>query len=121
MTDTQAIDILIVDDEQGVRDSFQLILEDQYKLAFACNGADAFDMINDLTPRLILLDLKMPKVNGLELLKQIKAAFPKQKVIIVTGYQSVDVAKETINLGASDYVTKPFDSKTILSLVAKTI
>ncbi len=121
MSNPETIDILIVDDEQGVRDSFQLILEDHYKLAFACNGADAFDMISDCRPKLILLDLKMPKVNGLELLKQIKTAFPTQKVIIVTGYQSVDVAKETIALGAVNYVTKPFDSKTILKLVAEVI
>ena len=109
--------ILIVDDEEGVRESFKLILEDDYNLRFAMNGLEAIELLKSFTPSLMLLDIKMPKTHGMEILKQIKKAKPKLPVIIVTGYQSVEMAQEAIKNGASDYIPKPFDSKQILKAV----
>ena len=111
--------ILIVDDEEGIRESFKLILGDFYTLSFACNAADALDKIDQNPPHLMLLDIKMPKMNGLDFLKQLKVKKPKLPVIIVTGYQSVETAQEAIRNGASDYIPKPFDSKDILEAVKK--
>ena len=112
--------ILIVDDEEGIRESFKLILGDFYALSFAQNAADALDKIERTPlPHLILLDIKMPKMNGLELLKQLKTKNPSLPVIIVTGYQSVETAQEALKNGASDYIPKPFDSKEILEAVRK--
>jgi len=109
--------ILIVDDEEGIRESFKLILGDMYHLSFAENGDEAMDKISSDNPSLVLLDIKMPRVNGLEVLKQIKNVQPKLPVIIVTGYQSVETAQEAVKNGASDYIPKPFESKQILSVV----
>ena len=109
--------ILIADDEEGIRESFKLILEDQYDLEFANNGVEALARLKTLTPDLVLLDIKMPKIHGLEILRQIKSDKPNLPVIIVTGYQSVETAQEAIKSGASDYIPKPFDSKQILKAI----
>ena len=113
--------ILICDDEEGIRESFKLILEDQYNLKFATNGPEALEMLKTLNPALMMLDIKMPKIHGLEVLKQIKQLKPKLPVIIVTGYQSVEMAQEALKLGAADYIPKPFDSKSILRVVEQGI
>ena len=67
---------------------------------------------------LVLIDIKMPKVNGMEILRQVKRMKPKLPVIIVTGYQSVETAQEAIRNGASDYIPKPFDSKKVLEVLS---
>lgn len=110
--------ILICDDEEGIRESFKLVLSDLYELRFAENGLKALEMLKDLSPAAMLLDIKMPKLNGMEALKQIKKLKPSLPVIIVTGYQSVELAQEAIKNGAADYIPKPFDSKHILKVVA---
>lgn len=110
--------ILICDDEVGIRESFKLILGDLYDLHFATNGLDALDILKvDPSPDLMLLDIKMPKAHGIEILKQVKKLRPKLPVIIVTGYQSVEMAQEAIKAGAADYIPKPFESKQILKAV----
>ncbi len=114
--------ILICDDEEGLRESFKLILSDKYKLSFATNGLEALEMLEkDGAPDLVILDIKMPKLSGLEILKKIKDKEPKLPVIIVTGYQSVEMAQEALRSGAADYIPKPFESKQILNAVAKAI
>ena len=113
--------LLICDDEEGLRESFKLILADTYNLRFANNGLQAIDLLKTFTPDVLLLDIKMPKINGLEVLKQIKKLKPKLPVIIVTGYQSVETAQEALRNGASDYIPKPFESKQILKAVAQVL
>lgn len=109
--------ILICDDEEGIRESFKLILEDQYHLRFAMNGLEALEMLKSFTPDLMLLDIKMPKMHGMEILKRVKQLQPKLPVIVVTGYQSVEMAQEALKLGAADYIPKPFESKQIINAV----
>ena len=113
--------ILICDDEEGIRESFKLILEDHYDLKFATNGLEALEILKSLSPAAMLLDIKMPKIHGLEILKRVKEAHPKLPVIIVTGYQSVEMAQEALKNGAADYIPKPFDSKTIIKTLANII
>ena len=113
--------ILICDDEEGIRESFKLILEEQYQLKFATHGLEALEMLKSFTPDLMLLDIKMPKMHGMEILKKVKQLKPKLPVIIVTGYQSVEMAQEALKLGAADYIPKPFETKEILKAVAQTI
>ena len=110
--------VLICDDEEGIRESFKLILEDNYNLCFANNGLEAIELLKTLTPDLMLLDIKMPKMHGMDILKQIKSLRPSLPVIIVTGYQSVEMAQEAIKNGAADYIPKPFESKQILKAVS---
>ena len=113
--------ILVCDDEEGIRESFKLILEDHYSLRFSHNGLEALEMLKSFTPDLMLLDIKMPKTHGMEILRQIKKSKPKLPVIIVTGYQSVEMAQEALKNGASDYIPKPFDSKHILKAISQTL
>ncbi len=112
--------ILIIDDEEGIRESLKLILEDNYDIILAENPAQGIDIIEKSKDvSLILIDIKMPKMNGLEALKQIKEKRPDIKVIFVTGYKSVETASEAAHLGANGYITKPFKPAEILEAVKK--
>lgn len=114
--------ILICDDEEGIRESFKLILGDKYDLVLTCNGRDCLEALkkNNSIP-LVLLDIKMPKQNGLEVTKEIKRLSPSTKVIVVTGYASAEIAQEAITCGADDYIPKPFESKEILKKVTESL
>ncbi len=113
--------VLVCDDEEGLRESFKLILSDTYELKFASNGLEAMEILKTSTPSAMLLDIKMPKQNGMDTLKQIKKLKPSLPVLIVTGYQSVEMAQEALKHGAADYIPKPFDSKKILATISKII
>ena len=114
--------ILICDDEEGIRESLKLILSDFYELVVISEGDKCLDVLKS-TPdiKLALLDIKMPKVSGLEVLQKIKEKFPKLNVIIITGYKSVETAAEAVRLGASGYIVKPFKSDEILATVRKNV
>ena len=118
-TQTKKQTILVCDDEEGIRESFKLILEDHYDLKFATHGLEALEMLKNLSPALMLLDIKMPKIHGLEILKRVKESYPKLPVIVVTGYQSVEMAQEALKLGAADYIPKPFESKEISAAIQR--
>ena len=105
--------ILICDDEEGVRESLKLILEDDYSLSFASNGSEAIEEVKNSPVDIVILDIKMPKMSGFDILKEIKKISPRVKVIIASGYKSVETAKEAMKLGASEYITKPFDSEKV--------
>ena len=108
--------ILICDDEEGIRESLKLILSDHYDLLLAKDGNQCLELLtNGKDIGLILMDIKMPKTDGLEILRQIKAQRPNLNVIIITGYKSVETATEAVRLGASGYIVKPFKSDDILS------
>jgi len=114
--------ILICDDEEGIRESLKLILGDHYDLILTDSGEQCLNCLaNDKNIGLILLDIKMPKVNGLEVLKSIKEQAPGLDVIIVTGYKSVETASAASSLGACGYIVKPFQSDEILEAVGKII
>jgi len=106
--------ILICDDEEGIRESFGLILKDKYELVFAECGEDCLKTLKENKDiNLILMDIKMPKRNGIEITKEIKRLRPNIKVIVVTGYECAEIAKEATEAGADAYITKPFESKEI--------
>ena len=111
--------LLICDDEKGVRESLNLILEDDYKLDFASSGDQAVQKVNDNAYDGILLDIKMPVKDGLETLEEIRGIAPDVKVIIITGYQSVETAAKAVKLGAVDYITKPFESDEVKEKVGR--
>ena len=91
--------ILICDDEEGVRESLKLILEDDYDLSFATTGNEAIEKTKKELSDLVILDIKMPKMSGLETLKELKKISPNTKVIIASGYKSVEAANEAIKNG----------------------
>lgn len=101
--------ILVVDDAKNIRDSFSLVF-DEYNIVPVANGREALELLrrpNDID--LIVLDVVMPDIDGLELLKEIKSLNKEQKVVIMTGYSTKDVAIEALRFQADDYIEKPFD------------
>jgi len=110
--------VLICDDEEGIRESLKLILEDHYDLILTDGGEQCLSCLDhDRDIGLVLIDIKMPKVDGLEILKHIKQKYPDLKVVVITGYKSVETAAEASRLGAAGYIVKPFDAKEILETV----
>ena len=112
--------VLIIDDEEGVRESLTLILSDYYSLIVTEDAEQGIDCIReDPNIGLVLLDIKMPGHNGLEILEKIKSLNPEVPIVIVTGYKSVETATEAVRLGASGYIVKPFKAEEILDVVRK--
>ena len=109
--------ILVCDDEEGVRETLKHMLDGEYDLSFASDGEAAVEHVKTNDVGLASMDIKMPKMNGLEALRKIKELKPAVRVVIITGYESTDVASEAFNLGADDYITKPFRQQKILSQV----
>ena len=101
--------VLVIDDEMAVNNNIRKILaKKSYKVDQAATKEEALNKIAAKAYELVLLDLRMPGVRGLELLTAIREAQPKARVIIVTGYASIDTAKEAARMGAVDYLPKPF-------------
>lgn len=118
----ESVKIVIVDDEQIVRESLQhWFEEDGYHVDVY---EDAFDVLKDITPGkwdIMLVDIRMPKMSGLELLEKIKEVDPESIVIIITAYASVPTAVQALKSGAFDYVTKPIDPDELSHLVSKAL
>ncbi len=109
--------ILIADDEEGIRESLQLILGEEYDLAFAKDGEETLAKMTGEPFELVLLDIKMPKLDGLEVLRRLKDTNLTTPVLVLTAYQSVELAKEAVKLGAQNYLPKPFEREQILNAV----
>lgn len=109
--------ILIVDDELGPRESLRMILKDHFSLAFATNGNEAVEQVKADRADLVIMDMKMPVMDGMQALKLMKEHNPYLPVIMVTGYGTIDTAVEAMKVGAFDYITKPFDSFSLLHKV----
>jgi DNA-binding NtrC family response regulator len=118
-TEESGLRILVVDDDQGIRESLQAILDEAYSLAFAVNGAMALDIIDGNDFDLVLLDLSLPKVGGLEVLKAIKREHSDIDVIIVSATDKAKEAISAMQAGAYGYITKPFEPDEILSTVTR--
>ncbi len=100
---------LIIDDEVGINNNIRKILEKKgYAIDQAVSKDEALEKIDARTYPIIMLDLKMPGVHGLELLQSIRAKRPESMVVIITGYASIETAVETARMGAVGYVSKPF-------------
>jgi two-component system nitrogen regulation response regulator NtrX len=111
--------VLIVDDEEAIRQSLQMMFEyEGYDCLQAASGPAGLKMIDSYQPDLIFLDIKMPQMDGLEVLKEIKAREGAPPVVILSGHGTVKTAVEATKLGAFDFIEKPPDSDRIL-LVAR--
>ncbi len=111
--------ILVVDDELGPRESLRMILKPFSNVHTVENGQLALDFIKQKPVNLVTLDLKMPGLGGVEVLKGIKNHNPEIEVIILTGFGSLDTAAEAVRQGALDYITKPFDVDRVENVVRK--
>ena len=113
--------ILIVDDELGVRESFRMILQDKYNLLIHSEAEEALESVRKKRIEVALLDIRIPKMNGIELLKRIKEMDSGIQVVMVTGYATLETAVEAMRLGAFDYLYKPFDPEKLEDVVREGI
>jgi len=113
--------ILIVDDEVGPRESLRMILKPIYDVHAVENGQDALDFISQEKVDLVTLDLNMPGLSGIDVLQKIKRLQPDIAVMVVTGYGTLDNAREAIGLGAGDFISKPFRVADVIAIVSKAL
>lgn len=114
--------ILVVDDQMGVRRLlFEAFKEDGYEVDMAASGQEAIEKVKASVPNLILMDMKMPGMNGLETLRQIKKFCLNITVIMMTAYGEMEIVTEAMKLGVKEYVTKPFDLIDLKLLVRRNV
>ena len=113
--------LLVVDDELGARQSLEVILEDDYRVLSAMNGREALKILQRETIDLVLLDVNMPNMDGLEVLEKIKEQDEEIDVIMVSALNLARKAVDAIKSGAYDYITKPYEPEDILSTVNRVI
>jgi len=113
--------ILIVDDERGVRQSFNMVLKEDFRLLFAENGATALDIFKQKHVDLVLLDILLPDLDGLVLLKELKESEPETEIVMVSALKEISSAVRAMKLGAFDYIAKPFEVDELLSVVKRAL
>jgi len=114
--------VLISDDEKNTREGLRLLLQDRpLDMRLAADGEEALQIIRAEPIDLVLADLKMPRLDGMELLKCIKEESPQTEVIILTGHGTIESARDALKLGAYDYLTKPVDIDELAMLVDRVV
>ena len=114
--------ILVVDDEEGIRESVREVLSDEgYRVLEASDGTRVLDMIRAERPRLVLLDIWMPQVDGIGLLKEIKDQEPEVNVIMISGHGNIHTAVTATKLGAFDFIEKPLSLDGLLLTVRRAL
>jgi len=120
--DSNATKILIVDDDQAVRASLARVLtDDGFHVEEASSGFDAVRMVETGDYALVILDLRMPNLGGLTVLQHVHTRHPAIPVIVMTGFASIENAKESIELGAFDFLLKPLDATRIRTVVSRAL
>ncbi len=110
--------ILIADDEQGIRDSLQRLLEfESYRVVTVVDGPSALTAVRERSIDLALIDIKMPGMDGLEVLSQLHSDHPQLPVVIISGHGTIQTAVEATRLGAFDFVEKPIDADRLLLVI----
>lgn len=111
--------ILVIDDEEVVRLSHSRILAgERFNVETVLDGGEALRLLEQHPVDVVLLDLRMPGMDGISLLKAIKEKWPEIEVVVITGYPSIETAKEAIQLGAYDYLAKPADPNDIMKVTS---
>ncbi|MBI3636980.1 MAG: sigma-54-dependent Fis family transcriptional regulator [Candidatus Rokubacteria bacterium] len=113
--------VLVVDDDPGLRESFRLILDEAYEVIDAADGRQALDIVRARQIDLMLLDIRLPEMDGIEVLERLKTVDDTVEVILVTAVKTVRTAVAAMKLGAFDYLTKPFDEDELLSVVQRAL
>jgi signal transduction histidine kinase len=106
--------ILLVDDEEGIRKVLSILLADMgYQVHTAATGAEALRTFEKLRPSMVLTDIKMPEMDGIELLRKLKQISPETEVIMITGHGDMDLAIKSVKYEATDFVTKPINDEVL--------
>lgn len=114
--------ILVVDDEPLIRESLYEILRiEGFRAQMAQSGEEALEIIRNNPVDIIVTDMKLPKMNGLELLHEVKKEHPQTEIIFITGYGTIETAVEAMRKGAADYITKPINDQEIKIIISKIV
>jgi DNA-binding NtrC family response regulator len=111
----------VVDDEPGLRESFRLILDEDFEVIDVADGAAALEVVRSAQVDLVLLDIRLPGMDGIEVLERIKGIDEGVEVVLVTAVRTVRTAVAAMKLGAFDYLTKPFEDDELLSIVRRAL
>jgi len=113
--------VLVVDDELGPRESLRMLLKPAYAIQTAENGRTALDLLRRFQPDVVIMDIKMPEMDGLELLRHVKRADPSIEVVMITAYASLETVKHALTHGAFEYLVKPFSRQDLEDVVHRAL
>lgn len=113
--------ILVIDDERGIRQSFNMALKDEYHVLLAGSGEKAIDIFQKNPIDLILLDILLPDIDGIDLLKKLKHTDPNTEIVMVTAVNDLKTAVKAIKLGAYEYIIKPFIVDDVLTVIGRAL
>jgi two-component system response regulator (stage 0 sporulation protein F) len=114
--------VLVIDDQPGIRRLLTEVLQEEgYTVLEAGNGYDGLQKARDCHPSLILMDMKMPGMDGIETLRELRRMGVGGKVIMMTAYGELDLVTEAKEIGAADYITKPFDIVALCEMINRNL
>jgi len=113
--------VLVVDDEHGVRQSFYMVLKDEFTVLLAGSGNEAIDIFSRNAVDLILLDILLPDIDGIHLLERLKEMDPNTEIIMVTAVKEIQTAVKAIKLGAYEYIIKPFVVDEVITVIHRAL
>ncbi|MBN2033969.1 MAG: sigma-54-dependent Fis family transcriptional regulator [Deltaproteobacteria bacterium] len=113
--------VLVVDDEPGIRQSFKMVLKDRFNVILAQDGTAAVDLLTRNSVDLILLDILLPDIYGLDLLQKLKTIDPGPEIIMVTAVKEIKTAVNAIKLGAYEYIIKPFLVDDVINIINRAL
>jgi len=114
--------VLVIDDQPGIRRLLMEVLQEEgYAVLEASNGYDGLQKARDNRPALILMDMKMPGMDGIETLRELRRLGIGERVIMMTAYGELDLVTEAKEIGAADYITKPFDIMALCEMINKNL
>ena len=113
--------ILVVDDERGVRQSFYMVLKDEFEVLLSETGAEALEIFSKNPVDIILLDILLPDINGIDLIERFKDIDPNTEIIMVTAVKEVQTAVRSIKQGAYEYIIKPFNVDEVITFIHRAL
>ncbi len=114
--------ILIIDDESELLDVLKDVLEEEkYQVFCASSGSNGILLNEQENPDLVLLDLRMPEMDGIETLRNIRKSDDKVRIVILTGYGCPDTIRDAADLNVSEYLSKPFENEDLVSVISKAL
>ena len=113
--------VLVIDDEMGPRESLRMLLKPIYQVHTADSVEIGLKLLNEKKPDAIVMDIRMPGITGIEGLRRIRQIDPHLSVIMLTGFGALETAKEALRLGATDYISKPFDAREMREVIGRNV